>query len=82
MRKEIPFYPNTDDNLHCVPAVFLSLYDYFFDEKLTWEQIDSILKIEELGNKGREMLDLVAFMLLDVRLKNGRHVEASLQLRK
>lgn len=40
----IKFYPNTPDNMHCSQAVFRSLFKYFFDEELSWEEIDKITK--------------------------------------
>jgi hypothetical protein len=38
------FYPNHEDNLHCSQAVFRSLFNHFFGEDLTWEEIDRITK--------------------------------------
>ena len=42
--REIKFYPNHPDGMHCGQAVFRSLFHYFFDEDLSWEQIDKIAK--------------------------------------
>ncbi|GAB4144234.1 MAG: hypothetical protein OHK0017_02540 [Patescibacteria group bacterium] len=40
--KEIPFYPNLEDNNHCVLAVFKSLIEYFLDKELSWEEIEKL----------------------------------------
>lgn len=40
MKRKVPFIPNSPDNMHCVNAVFRMLYKHFFNEDLTWEEID------------------------------------------
>lgn len=45
MKKVPVFVPNTPDDLHCVPAVFRMLNKYYFDEDLTWGEIDRIMKV-------------------------------------
>lgn len=49
MTKQIPFYSNIDNN-HCVTAVFKSLFEYYCDEKYSWEQLDKLGRAVE--NKG------------------------------
>ncbi len=46
--KHPPFIKNSDDNMHCVNAVFRMVYKHFFDKDFTWENIDKaeILKKE------------------------------------
>jgi hypothetical protein len=44
MKKEPPFVQNSDDNMHCVNAVFRMVYKYYFDEDFTWEEIDKLTK--------------------------------------
>lgn len=44
MMKKIKFYPNHEDNMHCSQAVFRSLWEYFFNEELSWEEIDKMTK--------------------------------------
>jgi hypothetical protein len=39
-----PFISNSDDDMHCVTAVYRMLYKHFFDEDYTWEQIEDIAK--------------------------------------
>ncbi len=48
--KKIPFYPNHKDGMYCVLAVYRSLYDYFFDEKLSFKQLEKKSRAEK--NKG------------------------------
>ncbi len=41
--KDIPFYPNLKDNLHCFEACLRSALKYFFPEKdYSWKEIDKI----------------------------------------
>lgn len=40
--KQIPFYGNHEDNHHCMLAVYRSLFDYFYGEKLSWEELESL----------------------------------------
>ncbi len=42
--KTVPFVKNRRDNIHCVNAVFRMVYQYFFNEKLTWKEIDHLTK--------------------------------------
>jgi len=44
--KNVPFYSNKEDDMHCVQAVFRSLFDYFFNEKLSWKEIDKLMKVQ------------------------------------
>ena len=44
IRKPAPFVANHKDQMHCSQAVFRMLFKYFFDEDLTWEEIDEITK--------------------------------------
>ncbi len=46
MVKQVTFYPNHDDNLHCMLAVYQSIIDYFYDEKLSWEEIEDLTGFE------------------------------------
>lgn len=46
----VPFVANSDDDMHCVPAVFRMLNQHFFDEDLSWKEIDEVLKV--IPNKG------------------------------
>lgn len=38
----MPFYLNSIDNMHCAPAVFKALIEYYCGEKLTWEAMDKL----------------------------------------
>ena len=40
--KEVPFYPNTEDDLHCMQSVYASIIEYFQDEKLDWTELDQL----------------------------------------
>ncbi len=44
MRTPPPFVSNSDDDMHCVTAVYRMLYSYFFGEEYTWEQIEDIAR--------------------------------------
>ncbi len=69
----IKFYPNHPDNMHCSQAVFRSLFKYFFDEELSWEEIDKITKTIpgrgswtmaayiEMVDRGLEVVNIEAF---------------------
>jgi hypothetical protein len=73
MNKEIKFYPNHEDNMHCSQAVFRSLFNYFFDEELSWEEIEAITKTIpgkgawtmaaeiELAKRGVEVINIEPF---------------------
>ncbi|HLD24979.1 MAG TPA: hypothetical protein VJB96_03630 [Patescibacteria group bacterium] len=39
-----PFIPNSDDDMHCVSAVFRMVLKHFQNEDMTWKQIDTITK--------------------------------------
>lgn len=43
-RKSVPFVANHEDRMHCSQSVFRMLFKYFFDEDLSWEEIDKITK--------------------------------------
>jgi len=42
--RNVPFIPNSDDDMHCVNADFRMVYRYFFNEDFTWEEIDKLTK--------------------------------------
>jgi hypothetical protein len=45
MSKQVPFYPNTGDGMHCVQACFRSILKYFRPElKFSWEELDKMSK--------------------------------------
>lgn len=44
MKKVPPFIQNSQDNTHCVNAVFRMVYKYYFNEDFTWEEIDELTK--------------------------------------
>lgn len=72
MNKKVPFVANSKDRMHCVPAVFRMLNQYYFGEDFTWEEIDEILKVKKgkgtwtlpgltkLSKKGLEILIIEA----------------------
>jgi hypothetical protein len=71
--KKVKFYSNHPDNLHCVLAVFRSLFNYFFDEELSWKQIEKLMGYEsgkgawtfpaelELAKRGVEVMNIEPF---------------------
>lgn len=44
MHTPVPFISNSDDDMHCVTAVYRMLYKHFFDEEYTWEQIEDLAR--------------------------------------
>lgn len=40
-----PFVANSDDDKHCVNAVFRMVLKHFLNEDMSWEQIDTITKV-------------------------------------
>lgn len=42
MKQVPPFVPNSDDNVHCVNAVYRMLFLHYFNQEYTWEQIDTL----------------------------------------
>jgi len=44
--KEIPFYPNHPDNMHCMLAAYKSIFDYFENKKLSWEELEELTGFE------------------------------------
>ncbi len=71
--REIKFYPNHPDGMHCGQAVFRSLFHYFFNEDLSWKQIDKITNTIpgkgswtmaaeiELAKRGVEVINIEPF---------------------
>lgn len=41
--KRVPFYPNHDDDMHCMVAVYRSVIQFFTRKRLTWEQADELV---------------------------------------
>lgn len=39
--KNVPFYPNHEDDMHCMLAVYRSLFDFFLHRKMTWKELES-----------------------------------------
>lgn len=39
-----PFIANSDDDMHCVTAVYRMLYLHFFHEEYSWEQIEDLAR--------------------------------------
>ncbi len=40
--KQVTFYGNHEDNLHCMLAVYRSIFDYFYNERLDWAQLEEL----------------------------------------
>jgi hypothetical protein len=41
-QKNVPFYANHEDDMHCMLSVYRSLFDYFLNTKLSWSEIEEI----------------------------------------
>lgn len=51
VKREVPFYPNTADNTHCVQAVFRMVLKYFLPSRsYSWKQLDNLTAKQR--NKG------------------------------
>lgn len=47
MKRVIPFYSNTPDDMRCVQACFRMVLKYFFpDKEFSWEELDKLLHAE------------------------------------
>lgn len=44
MNRVPPFVGNSDDDMHCVTAVYRMLYLHFFHEQYSWEQIEDLAR--------------------------------------
>lgn len=44
MSKTVPFVSNSSDNMHCVNAVFRMVHQYYFDQDLSWDELDKLTK--------------------------------------
>lgn len=42
--KQVPFVANSEDNMHCVNAVFRMVHRFYFHKDLSWRQIDTLTK--------------------------------------
>jgi len=43
MKTEVPFYPNTEDNTHCLQACLKMVLKYFIQEKeYSYEDLDRV----------------------------------------
>ncbi|HVX58762.1 MAG TPA: hypothetical protein VG964_03445 [Candidatus Saccharimonadales bacterium] len=67
--KQVPFYSNHDDDMHCMMSVYASIVEYFLGKKLSWRELESLTGYES----GRaawsvEALPRLADMGLDVRM--------------
>ncbi len=40
--KEVPFYGNHEDNMHCMPAVYGSIIEYFLHRELSWPELEGL----------------------------------------
>lgn len=40
--KDVPFYANHEDNMHCQSAVYRMLFDYFLHRKYSWEEVEKL----------------------------------------
>ncbi len=67
--RQIPFYPNKKDNLHCFGACIKSALKYFFPKKnYTWKEIDKITQ-KGLGLSCWPMAGLVYFAKHGIEVK-------------
>jgi 23S rRNA pseudouridine1911/1915/1917 synthase len=40
--KDVPFYANHEDGMHCMLAAYKSLFDYFLHRKLSWDELEKL----------------------------------------
>jgi RluA family pseudouridine synthase len=44
--KQVPFYANHEDGMHCMLAVYRSIIDYFLHRKISWDELEKITGYE------------------------------------
>jgi 23S rRNA pseudouridine1911/1915/1917 synthase len=42
MKREVPFYGNHEDDMHCMLAVYGSIIEYFLHRKLNWQELEGL----------------------------------------
>lgn len=67
--RNVPFYANHEDGLHCVMAAYKSLFDYFMNRKMTWPELEAFtgFKPGKVAWTPRSLVQFAA-MGLDVRI--------------
>ncbi|MGI0134771.1 MAG: hypothetical protein ACREBW_07440, partial [Candidatus Micrarchaeaceae archaeon] len=45
--KQVPFYANHEDDMHCMAAAYRSIIQYFTGKRLSWEQADALIGYED-----------------------------------
>ncbi len=45
--REVPFYPNHQDEMHCEMSAYASILDYFLHKKLSWPELEKLVGYKE-----------------------------------
>lgn len=69
MNKVPPFVPNSDDDIHCVNAVFRMISQHFFGRDYTWKEIDALTHAEP-GKGTWTFIAETEFAKLGLNVKN------------
>lgn len=56
----VPFYPNHEDDMHCMLSVYQSIFDYFLNNKLSWDEIEELTGYEP--NKAAWSVKVLTYM--------------------
>ncbi len=67
--KSVPFYANHKDNHHCMLAVYRSIFDYFYDERLDWLELEKLTGFKP--GKAAWSLTIISYLAergMDIRM--------------
>lgn len=62
--KRVPFYANHEDDMHCMLAVYRSLFDYFLHRRMSWEELEAFTGFKP-GRAAWTLKSLVQFAAMD-----------------
>jgi hypothetical protein len=74
MKNIPPFVANTADGMHCVPAVFRMLHQYYFKKDMKWNEVNAMMKVID-GKGAWTFPALTYFAKKGVELKNFEPVD-------
>ena len=69
MQSVPPFVQNSDDDLHCVNAVFRMVAQQFLGKDFSWEEIDALTKAQQ-GKATWTFIGETAFARMGLQVKN------------
>ncbi len=66
--KRVPFYANHEDNMHCMLAVYRSLFDHFLHRRMSWEELEAFTGYRS-GKAAWTLKSLVQFANMDIDIR-------------